>query len=207
MKIDKINKLHLLSETELLALISSASVVRDEKSFRTLTKIYLKNKMSVVVLYEAILQTYLFAGFPSALISLKILNELVPNIKAVSDKRSVKRIINDGEKNCKKIYGEMFNKLISNVYSFSPELSIWLITDGYGKVLGRKKIPLKTRELLIVSILASLKYDEQLFSHIRGALRLRNSFDSLHKIITNLKLINQKDALSFGIKVLAKFRG
>jgi 4-carboxymuconolactone decarboxylase len=206
MKNDKSYRIRLLTETELLALISSASVVRDEKLFRSLIKIYLKNNMDDNVLYEAILQTYLFAGFPSALISLKVLSEYVPAQKTKSDLRTNKKIKYDGEQNCKKIYGEKFEKLISNVSSFSSELSEWLIIEGYGKVLGRKFIPLKTRELLIVSMLTSLKYDEQLFSHIRGALKLGNKFNSIHKILSNLELINQKDALSFGIKVLAKFQ-
>ena len=172
MKNDTSYQITSLTETELLALISSVSVVRDEKLFRILIKIYLKNNMDAKVLYEAILQTYLFAGFPSALISQKIFSEYVPTQKTKSDLRTIKKIKYDGEQNCKKIYGKMFEKLISNVSTFSPERSEWLITEGYGKVLGRKIIPLKRRELLIVSILTSLKYDEQLFSHIRGALNL-----------------------------------
>lgn len=202
----KKNKLNLFTEIELLALISSASVIRDEKSLRVLITEYLKSDMNVSLLYEALLQTYLFAGFPSALISLKTLSEYVPVQKTKSDLRTNKKIKSDGEQNCKKIYGKMFDKLISNVSSFSPELSEWLIIEGYGKVLGRKIIPLKIRELLIVSVLTSLKYDEQLFSHIRGTFRLGNSFESVHKIITNLKIINQNDESLFGIKVLSKFQ-
>ena len=79
-----------------------------------------------------------------------------------------------GVVNCKKIYGNKFDKLISNVKEFSPELSKWLVTEGYGKVMGRKGLSLKEREMCNVAVLCSLKYDSQLYSHINGAMRLKN---------------------------------
>ena len=66
-------------------------------------------------------------------------------------------ILNRGIKNCKKIYGDKFDKLISNIKNFSPEMAEWLIVEGYGKVLGRKGLTLKEREVCIVSILSALK--------------------------------------------------
>ncbi|HMN25600.1 MAG TPA: hypothetical protein PKE38_13935, partial [Ignavibacteriaceae bacterium] len=125
-----------LSEIELLALLTASSVLRKEKRFDLILKDMLAQKYSIKKIYEALLQTYLFAGFPSALISLKKLSDIKSNNKNYEGYDFIK-YKSRGEKNCRKIYGNKFDKLISNVKSFSPELSEWLIVEGYGKVLGR----------------------------------------------------------------------
>lgn len=117
------------------------------------------------------LQTYLFAGFPSALVSLKIFH------KAVSKQKSyigfdLKKYLNRGQNNCKLIYADKYENLLKNIRSFSPEMAEWLIIEGYGKVLGRKGLSLKEREVCIISILSAMKFEEQLYSHIIGAVNI-----------------------------------
>jgi 4-carboxymuconolactone decarboxylase len=46
----------------------------------------------------------------------------------------------------------------------------WMVTEGYGKVLGRPGLDLGVRELCIVALLAVLGVPVQLYSHLRGAL-------------------------------------
>ena len=70
----------------------------------------------------------------------------------------------------------------------------WLIVEGYGKVLGRKGLTLKEREVCIVSILSALKYKDQLFSHINGAFRVKVGYHFLQKIISNLQFLSSKSA-------------
>ena len=100
------------------------------------------------------------------------------------------------------IYGNKFDKLISNIKTFSPEMAEWLIVEGYGKVLGRKGLTLKEREVCIVSILSALKYKDQLYSHINGAFRVKVDFYLLQSVIANLQYISTKSAAKFGHKVL-----
>jgi 4-carboxymuconolactone decarboxylase len=45
-----------------------------------------------------------------------------------------------------------------------------MLTEGYGKVLARPGLDLKTRELCIIALLASQDAPHQLHSHLRGAL-------------------------------------
>lgn len=47
-----------------------------------------------------------------------------------------------------------------------------MVVEGYGKVLGRPGLALKTRELCIVAILAVRGARVQLYSHLRGALNV-----------------------------------
>jgi len=48
----------------------------------------------------------------------------------------------------------------------------WMVTEGYGKILGRKGLDLDVRELCVVAILAVSRQSKQLFSHLRGALNV-----------------------------------
>ncbi len=198
-------ELKKISEIELLALLSAASVLRKEKQFDLILKEMLAQKYSLNKIYEALLQTYLFAGFPSALISLKKLSNIKSNNKNYDGYDFIK-YKTCGEKNCREIYGNKFDKLISNVKSFSPELSEWLIVEGYGKVLGRKGLSLKEREICIVSILAALKFKDQLYSHINGAVRVKTKIEVIKKIISNLEIISSKSSAKFGLEVFGDYQ-
>jgi len=194
-----------LSELELLALLSAASVLRSKKYFELILKGLLKNKCSVKKIYEALLQTYLFAGFPSALISLRRLHEIVGDDKVYKG-YDLNKYSNRGEKNCRIIYGNKYDKLIANVKSFSPEMAEWLIIEGYGKVLGRKGLTLIEREICIISILAALKFKDQLYSHINGAVRVKAKFDLIIRTFKNLEIISAKSSANFGLKVFSEYQ-
>jgi alkylhydroperoxidase/carboxymuconolactone decarboxylase family protein YurZ len=198
-------KINNLSELELLALLSAASVLRKQKQFELILERLLANRCSVKKIYESLLQTYLFAGFPSALISLKKLNEFVGK-NIVYKGYDLEKYYTRGEKNCRIIYGNKFEKLISNVKSFSPEIADWLIIEGYGKVLGRTGLSFTEREICIVSILSALKFKDQLYSHINGAIRLKVGYELTFRVIKNLELISAKSSAKFGLRVLKEYQ-
>lgn len=199
------SKLKNLDKIYLLPLISSVAALRDYKKLREIS-VFLKNdSFSKKEIYETLLQNYLFVGFPNALIALKIADEYFDFNKRESKKQSEPNFKVVGEKYCKKIYGDKYSKLINNVENFSPELSEWLVIEGYGKVLGRKQLSLKKRELSIISVLSCLKFDEQLFSHINGAHRLGVKIDVIENVINNLEILG-KSYQNFGSKVLNKFK-
>ena len=141
------------------------------------------------------------------MISLKILHDYFPengNIETESWDLNKYRI--RGTKNCKKVYGRKFDKLISNVKSFSPELSDWLLLEGYGKVMGRKGLSLKQRELNNVAVLTALKFEEQLYSHINGAIRSKAALDEVKRIMNNLEIFGRNDLTNFGLRVLNRYK-
>ncbi|MDZ7623214.1 MAG: carboxymuconolactone decarboxylase family protein [Ignavibacteriaceae bacterium] len=163
-------------------------------------------KLPFKKIYEALLQNYLFTGYPSALLSLKLLKELYPNkrIPKAAD-MNLYHFRKRGEANCKKVYGNKFEKLISNVKNFSPDMAEWLVLEGYGKVLGRKGLSLKERELCIVATLAVLKFEDQLYSHINGAFRAKASIKEIRSVIDSLTLIGNKNLSAFGLRVLNRY--
>ncbi|HSP87077.1 MAG TPA: carboxymuconolactone decarboxylase family protein [Ignavibacteriaceae bacterium] len=189
----------------ILPLIAAASVLRKEKLFKELIYLSKEKRISPKKIYEILLQSYLFAGFPSALISLKIFKEILPVRLTGNKTQSISELKKIGEKTCRKIYGDKYDKLISNIKSFSPELSDWLVAEGYGKVLSRTQLNLKERELAIIAMLTVLKFEDQLFSHINGAVRLGIPSKIISELIDSLMILENKSYSSFGKKVLEKF--
>ncbi len=198
--------INTFEQEDLLPLVCAAAVLRDEKHLRALIERSRLISVKEKPLYESLLQNYLFTGYPSAMISLKILKEYYPEFKNYSNESwDLNNYRQRGTKNCKKIYGRKFENLISNIKGFSPELSDWLLLEGYGKVLGRKGLSLKKRELNNVAVLTVLKFEDQLFSHINGAFRTKSTFVQIKKVITNLKIFGKAGLSRFGMRVLNKY--
>jgi len=206
--ITNIKKLQInkFNEEKLLPLICAAAALRREDYLRAFIERAIVIGVKENVLYESLLQNYLFTGYPSALLSLKILKEYFPQMKnAKPESWDLNKYLERGIKNCKRIYGKKFNKLISNVKSFSPELSDWLLLEGYGKVLGRKGLSLKKRELNIIAVLTVLRFEDQLYSHISGAFRTKASKVQVTGVIRSLKIFDDNDLVKIGMKVLNQY--
>jgi 4-carboxymuconolactone decarboxylase len=122
---------------------------------------------------EVILQTYLFAGFPRALNAARdwrrISGRSAPS-PADDGERDVTDFSQRGEDTCATVYGEFYDRLRVNVRGLHPALDRWMITEGYGKVLGRPFLDLARRELCVVAACAIARQDRQLHSHLHGAL-------------------------------------
>ena len=200
-------KISDIDSKDLLPGISAAAALRRMNILSELINEAKSRKISFIKIYETLLQNYLFIGYPSALLSLKLLKEMYPNKKlpkAADMNLYHFRIV--GEANCKKVYGNKYEKLISNVKKFSPDMAEWLVLEGYGKVLGRKGLSLKEREQCIVATLTALKFEDQLYSHINGAFRAKASIEEIQSVIENLSLIGNRNLTSFGLKVLSRYK-
>jgi len=125
---------------------------------------------------EALLQSYLFVGFPAALTAMSAWRERTgePPTGAQDPLAAVDRARareERGEEVCRVVYGPLYGRLRQNVRRLHPDLDRWMIREGYGKVLGRPGLALAERELCIVALLAAAGRGPQLHSHLRGALR------------------------------------
>jgi 4-carboxymuconolactone decarboxylase len=118
---------------------------------------------------EALLQSHLFIGYPRALAALEALRRIEPEPAVDAAESGVDRA-GRGERVCRVVYGDSFERLRANVGALHPELPGWMIEDGYGRVLGRPGLDLRTRELCVVALLAAQPTPAQLYSHLRGAL-------------------------------------
>jgi len=204
--INKKCSLTRVSKKELLPLISASAVLRNYDDFGKLITIAKRKRIPFNKIYEALLQNYLFAGYPSAIISLKQLKEYYPSkrLSKAAD-MNLYHFRKRGIKNCRKVYGNKSEKLISNVKEFSPDLAEWLVLEGYGKVLGKEGLSFKERELCVVAVLTVLGFEEQLYSHINGAYRSGITLTEMWNAIKNLRLVDKKKTTEFGLRVLKRF--
>lgn len=125
-------------------------------------------------LYEVFLQTYLFAGFPAALESVRALTKVfgAEDRSMNSEDEFVsayKDYADSGKMLYKKVYAGNAERVRQEMIKLSPELAAWAMIEGYGKTLSRTELDIKTRELCIVAQLTQLGWDRQLYSHILGA--------------------------------------
>ncbi|MBK9333721.1 MAG: carboxymuconolactone decarboxylase family protein [Ignavibacteria bacterium] len=131
-----------------------------------------KLKVDPGKIYEAILQSHLFCGFPAAIESLKIFSNHFTDYKPKIQSNDTGLFSVLGNHNCKLIYKNNFKKLLANITDLSPDLKNWMITDGYGKVMGRKGLNLLEREFINISVLCTRYYENQLHSHLKGCINL-----------------------------------
>jgi len=119
---------------------------------------------------EALLQSYLFLGYPAALNGFRLWRDASgrPAPEATDEKPALWG--ERGPELCKAVYAGQYERLKLNIRGLHPDMERWMIVEGYGKVLGRPGLSLELRELCIVAILAVLNAPRQLYSHLRGAL-------------------------------------
>ena len=120
---------------------------------------------------EAVLQSYLFLGYPVALNAFATWREISGrDAPAPSQAVGVDVWTERGAAVCRTVYGGQYERMRANVRRLHPDMEQWMIVEGYGKVLGRPVMALELRELCIVALLAVLDVPKQLYSHLRGAL-------------------------------------
>jgi 4-carboxymuconolactone decarboxylase len=157
---------------------------------------------------EIILQSYLFAGFPRALNAARAWRMVSERAAPESDAESS---VDDlglwkarGEETCAIVYGESYEKLRRNIRELHPALDEWMIVDGYGKVLGRPGVDLRTRELCVVAACAVSGQQRQLHSHLRGAVNAGASSSELAAVLDALTDLISRDDLSRYRQLLSK---
>jgi 4-carboxymuconolactone decarboxylase len=158
------------------ALVRLAAVVASgtESEVRTAMAQVAASDMSPVWVEELILQTYLFGGFPRGLNAMREWRRASGRPAPTTDDGerldAIAEWAREGERTCRTVYGDMYDRLRVNIRELHPALDAWMIVEGYGKVLSRPGLDLKRRELCIVAACAVSGQERQLHSHLHGAL-------------------------------------
>ncbi len=116
---------------------------------------------------ETILQTLLFAGYPKTIEALKLVRKHFPQAGL---KKHVEDHTKAGAATSKIIYGKYHARLLEVMDELHPDLTRWMIEDGYGRVLSRPGLALKDREIAVVASLMASGMVNQFRAHVRGAL-------------------------------------
>ncbi|MBD3166323.1 hypothetical protein GF324_06985 [bacterium] len=161
----------------------------DESARRTIDRLKSEG-LSREQVREAILQTYLFDGYPTALEGLFLLRDQWPGKAAPLEEPDFNQWETwraRGRELYQRIYGSVADRLQEVAKAAAPELAEWMVVEGYGKVLSRPGLDIRTREMVIVAILLVKGRKRQLESHIRGALRVGVPAEDLYAMLQLLR--------------------
>ncbi len=164
------------------------------------------DEVDPVAVEEIILQSYLFAGFPRTLNAMRVWRSVskrpAPAREPAESASYLDTWRERGEETCEIVYGVSYGKLRKNVLDLHPVLEDWMIVDGYGKVLARPGVDLRTRELCVVAACAVSGQQRQLHSHLYGALNagapvgeVRAVLEALGDLISREDLVRYKQLL------------
>lgn len=166
------------------------------------------DEVDPVAVEEIILQSYLFAGFPRALNAARAWRSVSGRAAPIDDEHATVEDLEQwrerGEETCRVVYGDMYEKLRANIRELHPALDEWMIIDGYGKVLSRPYVDLRTRELCVVAACATSGQQRQLHSHLHGALNAGSSAAEIGAVLDALNDLISRDDLSRYKQLLAK---
>lgn len=150
----------------LLGILAASTTINDGESLNKWLP-RCKGIIDQEAIEELVLQTLLFAGFPRTIEALKHVRRHFPqpgSEKHVVDHESA------GQKTSRIVYGKHHKRLVEVMDELHPDLTRWMISDGYGRVLSRGGLDLKDRELSVVASLMASGMVNQFKAHIRGAL-------------------------------------
>lgn len=203
----------LATHVRFLVRISGAIAGSDESTVRTVMSEAIDgNGVDPAAVDEIILQSYLFAGFPRALNAARTWRSVsgmpAPGQDAESDAADLDMWRERGLRTCRTVYGDSYEGLRRNITLLHPALDEWMIVDGYGKVLSRPGVDLRTRELCVVAACAVAGQQRQLHSHLHGALNAGATAEEIQAVLDSLDdMISKEDLARYRqlfVKVLAQ---
>jgi 4-carboxymuconolactone decarboxylase len=166
------------------------------------------DEVDPVSVEEIILQSYLFAGFPRTLNAMRMWRVVSERPAPASDPEAAAEDFDlwrrRGAETCAIVYGESYEKLRQNIRELHPALDEWMIVDGYGKVLSRPGVDLRTRELCVVAACAVSGQQRQLHSHLHGALNAGSSVGEIAAVFDALGDLISRDDLARYRQLLVK---
>ncbi|HYK09923.1 MAG TPA: carboxymuconolactone decarboxylase family protein [Gemmatimonadales bacterium] len=139
---------------------------------------------------ELLLQSFLNVGYPLTLAAFGVWRELVPTVSdeggEALDHAHHAAWRKRGEGSAGEVYGRTYQKLLTNLRGLHPAIEHLVVTDAYGKILGRPGLDSRWRELATLSAIAMLDAPRQVHAHLRGALNLgwsREQVDALLAVL------------------------
>ncbi len=161
---------HTLSLVQLAAAVAQGY----EPELRERVSHAFVSKVPAEWVQEMLLQSVLMVGYPRALVGFTVWDEVSrvggPEVDEDSSYDNVPEWLCRGEDVCTQVYGGNYSRLRENVRRLHPALDAWMVTEGYGRTIGRPGLDLLRRELCIIAQTAVLETPRQLHSHLRGAL-------------------------------------
>ncbi len=162
-----------LAEIELLARVSVLAALGRRVKLGTLLETSATSRIASTKIIETLLQVHLFGGFPASIEGLRVFHNAygrTRHSRTIGTRMRLHERTRRGIATCKRVYGPKYTHLLTSMRKLHPDLCMWMIEDGYGKVLSRPGLTLAERELIAVATLAGLDWPRQLCSHVIGCV-------------------------------------
>jgi 4-carboxymuconolactone decarboxylase len=135
---------------------------------------------------ELLLQSFLNVGYPLALVAFGVWRSVAGPVQQGGEpiahpewERWTKR----GVEACSEVYGRTYHKLMINLRALHPAIEPLVVVDAYGKILGRRELDSKRRELCTLAAIAMQNAPRQLHAHLRGALNTGSTRDDVDEVL------------------------
>lgn len=164
---------HLDGRTGALVLLAAAIATGREVLVEEQCRACTSASVPVPWVDELLLQSLLMVGWPRTFQAAAIWRRVgSPDAAPGEDGTDYSRAAEwgvRGELLCRTVYGDNYERLRGNVRELHPALEAWMITEGYGRTLGRAGLDFIRRELCIIAQTAVQGAERQLHSHLKGA--------------------------------------
>jgi len=151
---------------------------------------------------ELFLHLSLLLGFPAMLDGFEMLLVLKPLEKQPGSPHPRRlHTRRGGLAILSRIYGNQTKRLLRRLDELHPELPARIVEDAYGRIVSRAGLSLREREIVSVVALALGGYRRQLYSHVRGALRVGVPPRTLGSVLTAVERLTGRD-LEFAKDIL-----
>jgi len=194
-------------QVRLLALFSAVIAYGQEELTGETIELLDTNSISRTAINEAILQSYLFLGFPRMIDATLAFNRVFGDqpenldIDKISPGES-KKWYTEGKALCRRVYGKNYERLKKRFIAMSPDVFRWMVLEGYGKVLSRPGMSHIERELAEVAALIVDRRERQLVSHVMGSLNVGASIDLIKKVNRDVKPISGEEAYKMAESII-----
>ncbi len=177
--------------TRALSLYSAAIALADTGCLKAAENTCRHSGVTHQQLYETMLQSYLFLGFPRMLTAAEALTGNSHSHEAVDALKGELRSEPEkwrerGRELCRRVYQGNYEALKTRVETMAPEVFFWMELEGYGKVLSRPGLDIIDREMAIVGCLLMENRPTQLHSHLRGALNVGASRELVQDVLSDI---------------------
>ena len=205
----------LLKGTRHLVYISTLALLGRTADLRDAMDWAIERRVPVRDLQEALLQTFLFAGYPRVIHAFEQLDEVLRARGLASDpvldrlpprSTAVAFFRRRGREVFREVYRDDTDVVMDRIRGFHPEFMEWILEEAYGKVLGRPFLDLKTRELIAAGLLTALELPRQLTPHLRGALRAGATVGQVSEAIRQLGVVLPRRAVNKALVRLDRAR-
>lgn len=164
-----------LSPRERLCILLPAlyALGRREEALAVMRTAITKRQTPRTFFAELFIHLSLLIGFPNMLDGLEKLAHVQSRVRhAPSDRLSPSQLRKRGLRALHRVYGTQAEKLLRSLAAVHADLPRMIVEDVYGRVIARAGLTIAERELVNMTVLTIQGLHRQLYSHIRGALRV-----------------------------------